>query len=626
MRLPNIKSNPYSKSYQMNFGGYDHREGADDGTFFDMANMTSNNFPLIMPRAKRKIHTVLTIPNGLVGGDNLAWVDGEEFFYNGISKGAVADSKKHMVEINNLICIFPDNKCYDITNDKLSNLGYKYTSGLAEISFEDGEYGNSYSSANSISTVGTEFSDFEVGDAIKITGATSDKNNSPYNIPIIREISEDKKTLRFYEYIFDLDNSTSYKEKVLEENWETFSSLAFYVSTTKPTISSGQYTLSQSTKITLDAAGAIAAVGKYYINKITSAGTQTGTRLYKIVSAQYEDSRLYLQTQVYYAARYKSEPNAVTIEREIPTLSYAVECNNRLWGIDTSDSSIRCSALANPKVWDRFDNLSDGCWQVEVGSSGEFTGSGVVNRKPVFAKEQILAEVFGATPTNFGCVEVNGLGVASGSDKSICSLKGVMFYLSIEGVMAYAGGQPYTVSREFGMLKYGNGVAGTDGRKYYLSAEEGGVQSLLVYDTSNKVWHKEDNSIILNFGYAKDLYALDSEGRIMALNPTNAIGDEEDDVEWYVEFNDIANKSPSKKLINKFQIRLLVEEGAACEIKVSIDGSNYVSVKQIMAGTKQSYNIPFYPRRADYYKFKIEGIGQVTIYSVTMQKSSASDY
>ena len=64
-------SDRISKKMQTVFGGYDHREGAKEGTFWDMVNMSGDYYPLAAPRRGRVTAARLEAPGGIAGPDGL---------------------------------------------------------------------------------------------------------------------------------------------------------------------------------------------------------------------------------------------------------------------------------------------------------------------------------------------------------------------------------------------------------------------------------------------------------------------------------------------------------------------------------------------------------------------------
>lgn len=49
-----VYSDNIQSTTQVQFGGYNHTKNASEGEIYDMANMTSDNYPLLSSRPKRK--------------------------------------------------------------------------------------------------------------------------------------------------------------------------------------------------------------------------------------------------------------------------------------------------------------------------------------------------------------------------------------------------------------------------------------------------------------------------------------------------------------------------------------------------------------------------------------------
>lgn len=184
------------KQVQTEFGGYDHRRGAGDGTLWDMKNLTSLETPLIAARPPRVRVRSLAKGNGLAAYDELYWVDMDRFYVDGVHKGTVSDSRKVFAQLGNYLVIFPDKKYYDRGTDTFGSLESSWS---GSISFQDGTIYGEAAEGCAIVTDGTAFP-FSVGDAVEISGCTSHSENN--KTAVIREISANGKTLTFYENTF----------------------------------------------------------------------------------------------------------------------------------------------------------------------------------------------------------------------------------------------------------------------------------------------------------------------------------------------------------------------------------------------------------------------------------------
>jgi hypothetical protein len=210
MGLPPMKyTDRKNKPVQIAFGGYNHTEGAKDGEIRDMTNLCADDTPVLSTRPRRYLLTTLTKPNGIFGRDKLCWVDGTSFYYDGILKGTVADSKKTFAAMGPHIVIFPDKKYYNTVTGAYGSMEATWSG--TELSFQDGLLFGESAKRNTIYKAGVLWENyFKAGDAIKITGCTVYDNNQT---TINREIAGDK--MYFYEYVFIVDDDetvTSYTE------------------------------------------------------------------------------------------------------------------------------------------------------------------------------------------------------------------------------------------------------------------------------------------------------------------------------------------------------------------------------------------------------------------------------
>lgn len=196
------------RSFQQ-FGGYTHVLGAQDGQIWDERNMTSDHSPVLATRPPRYKAATLKKPNGLYSGNALVYVDGTNLIVNGQTVGQVQDSPKRMYGISGRVIIWPD-KLLLTADNTLEPL--ETTCEVTGLTIGGGTYAGQPAEYNSLTTAGDPFP-FRAGDAITIEGCTKQPANN--KTPIVREISEDGKTLRFYEHTFlppEEVEETSYTE------------------------------------------------------------------------------------------------------------------------------------------------------------------------------------------------------------------------------------------------------------------------------------------------------------------------------------------------------------------------------------------------------------------------------
>ena len=211
-----------------------------------------------------------------------------------------------------------------------------------------------------------------------------------------------------------------------------------------------------------------------------------------------------------------------------------------------------------------------------------------------------------------------------GSAGSLAVAGETLFYLGRNGVMAYTGGIPQSASKDFGALKFGNAVAGSDGLKYYVSMQDESENFwIYVYDTQTSLWHKEDQTRVTHFASWKGcLYMLTDFGEVWAVgSPDDAQLQKESDFPWFVEFSDFTEKDPNKKTVGKMQIRIELESGSSARVWIRYDSvGEWIPVGEAMqADTKRSYTLPLVPRRCDHFRIRITGIGEGHIHSLTRE-------
>ncbi|MBE6920169.1 MAG: hypothetical protein E7468_01225 [Ruminococcaceae bacterium] len=320
----------------------------------------------------------------------------------------------------------------------------------------------------------------------------------------------------------------------------------------------------------------------------------------------------------------------LTIKRTVPDLKYICENENRLWGC--SDNRIFSCKQGDPFNWNNRDGVESDGYEVDTGSAGIFTGCVSFQGYPTFFKEDHIYKVYGALPSEFQLMESTVPGVANGSHLSLAVANSILFYLSRNGVMAYTGGIPQSVGSAFGLQRFQNAVAGSDGMKYYISMQDGTeTWGLYVYDTQTGLWFKEDDSQAVGFArHDGKLYMQTKMGQLLITGNVPAQPEEaelEETVQWFAEFADITEKDPNKKGISKLQLRLELEEGANVQVWMMLDSDGkWMPVGQAVGeGKKRSYYLPIVPRRADHYRLKLTGTGGCRIYSLTLESYSGSE-
>ena len=125
-------------------------------------------------------------------------------------------------------------------------------------------------------------------------------------------------------------------------------------------------------------------------------------------------------------------------------------------------------------------------------------------------------------------------GVAKGAHQSLCVINETLYYLSMDGVMAWDGSLPTKVSASLDEERLSHvtrAAAGGLVGRYYLHTESSDGQRLLVYDTEKGLWHEEDATGWAMCSTGRQLYLWDKEA-IWAADGSREASGEEDTVEY----------------------------------------------------------------------------------------------
>ena len=114
-QLPTLDYEYTDREVTDTFAGYNHKLKIGAGEFYDTENLTSAYYPLLAERKKRGLVKQLTAPGGLLGKEELAYVDNGTLWYNGepTALTGLTAGEKQLVSMGAYICVFPDKKYYN---------------------------------------------------------------------------------------------------------------------------------------------------------------------------------------------------------------------------------------------------------------------------------------------------------------------------------------------------------------------------------------------------------------------------------------------------------------------------------------------------------------------------------
>lgn len=591
-RIPNA-SGP-GRAYQNVFGGLNENVSARDGEIAAMENMSSDRWPLLSPRPRRYRVRTLEGPNGLAAKDALCWVDGTAFYYDGVKRGDVSDGEKRFCFLNRWVVIWPDKLCYNTETGQFGPLE-------AALSV-DGEVrraiftsapapGGISSQSNCLVLDSTTVQGvFRAGDAVTISGCGKHPENDL--TLVVREVLG--SALYFYDNSFTLDLVACYTAGA-------------------EGLPAGAYNFEYR--------------GRYYNFLLDAAMTAGDTLTYtggdtlvlrrggadterEVEIGAYGDTWLTFEL----TERTYAEAVPVTVSRRVPDVEFLCECDNRLWGV--MGQTVCCSALGDPRVWYNFDGTATSAWSVEVGSGGAFTGMCAYAGYPLLFKEDHIYRVYGTKPQNFQLMDTETLGCEAGSDRSFAVVGQTLYYKSRAGFAAYAGGVPRLIDGPLGTARRHTAVAGSDGRKYYVSVSDDAGRSLYVYDTVTGVWHREDATDALAFAWCGgELYMLVSDGGLWQIGRVRTpLGTPEEEIRSMAEFADFVDATFERRSVVHLYLRVQAE--GELRLLVSYDGGDWQEAGRVDGRERGVRTLHLIPRRCDRFRVRLVGRGDWMLWAM----------
>ena len=589
MRFPSLTVLPTSRSVIEAWMGYNRNPRIGDGELFDMENLSSDRFPILAPRKPRGVYAAPTGCTGLIAKDTLCYTDGNCFVMDGYRLDMGLDSReKSLVSMGAYVIILPDKK-------------YVNTADLTD-------WGNIEASFVSTQTV-------------SFTLCTLD------GAPVSPDYSQPETPESPADGALWLDTGSA---PAALRQWSESTGLWAAVPTTYVKITSANL------------GKAFEAGDGVSISGLTGTllDAETGVEIQNpglgelegsfVIQARGDDYIVVIGLLESPAAI----NSPVTVERRMPNMDFVIESENRLWGCRYGLSAggqvvneIYASKLGDFKNWNCFQGVSTDSYVVSLGTDGAFTGA--VNHLgfPLFFKENCIHKVYGSYPAAYQTQTVNCRGVQRGSEKSLAAVGEVLYYKSSSGVCAYDGSLPREVSAPLGDTPYHSATAAGLGNKYYISmADPQGVYHLFVFDTARGLWHREDNTRAGLWCRARnELYFLDcADGKIKTVLGTGEKAEEA--VSWMAQTGCLGLSSPDSKYISRLNLRLRMDPGAKLTVYIDYDSEDrWTPVCTLECGTLRSFTVPVRLRRCGHFRLRLEGRGDVQLYSIVKTLENGSD-
>ena len=599
MKYPNLQEIPSNRNMVDVFGGYNHNIRIGEGEFYDMKNLSSDNYPVLSPRQKRGVYLALGNsgkPRGVIAKGGMWHVEAPKIIKD---KGVMefdlglSATTKTMVSIGSYIIILPDKKYVNTVADRYG----KYDYGDIEVSLK----GISSATVNLCEEDGTPLTLYTMG-------ATE------FDVYVQKIAPQEPSSENTPQYWIDTSENPNVLKKYYTEQkgWFTVKS---YVSIDMSGITMESGGIFVGDGIT------IKGVSKYIDGDkaVKSISGNGGGAVGKIVVEG-------ITSKVFEAKNF-------SVERLMPKMDFIIESQNRLWGCRYGKNAngdfvneIYASKLGDFRNWYCYEGVSTDSYTASVGTDGAFTGAISHMGYPLFFKENALHKVYGNYPANYQIQTTACRGVQSGCGKSLAIVNEVLYYKSRSGVCAYDGSLPVEISSALGEESYSNASAGALGNKYYISMKDTkGAYHFFAYDTKKGMWHREDSTQATEFcPHDGDLYYIEYDlNRIMTVKGTGTV--DTAPIQWEAVTGILGTESPDKKYISRIDVRMSLTVGTRVMFFAEYDSSGEWEYLFAVDGVSlRSFSIPVKPKRCDHMRLKIMGVGDAKIFSIckTTEKGS----
>ena len=325
------------------FGGLNTTGRAGGGEFCHMENLTSGDYPNLMPRSGREIYAK-TPCDGMIAKDGLCYANQGCFVINGFSVDlGLTPGEKQLVSMGARVVIFPDKKYINTLNlnDSGDLEAYYTSSGTVAFSLCHAD--------------GTDLENLVISGEAPETG-----------------------------YWLDTEEGVLKQYSAATESWLAVDST--YV------------------RISSQGIGKPFAAGDGVTISGVAAGALQELNTTAVILARGED---YIVITGILPGEASQEPDqgGVSVCRTVPEMDFVIESENRLWGCrygaDREGNIVNelyACKLGDCKNWQCFQGLSTDSYRGSLGADGPFTGAISYLGQPLFFRETCMHKVYGSYP------------------------------------------------------------------------------------------------------------------------------------------------------------------------------------------------------------------------------------
>ena len=224
-------------------------------------------------------------------------------------------------------------------------------------------------------------------------------------------------------------------------------------------------------------------------------------------------------------------------------------------------------------------------------------------------------------------MSMNAPGVAADSAASLCEVGGHLYYLSLGGVYRFDGDHPVFVGQALSQ-ELTQGVGGTDGTCYYLSAtDKDGIGRMYAYHHIHEMWYAQDLLTSAAMATKGDLLFIQSasgelmrnrrRGEVLPKDQT-AITETASALPSRIEFGEEFGNGPDGLRLLGVHLRVNGAENSMLMVEIAYDGTSAWEMIGVVSGSARGMvHFPAYPRRADSYRLRLTMTGTWRVHEIT---------
>ena len=669
--FPNLKNISYQQKQTLVFGGINKTNECAENEFSDMLNMSSDGFPCLQTRAKRKkvISPVQSAKGNVFAFEKLGFLkeagggaDARELlYYGGDGIGQISHDAK-TAKTGNYIYLTDGKKVLDLSAASPAPEDARFAAELTQAGtvIDDGSGYSTYD----FTTLPFLMLRYTDGNSIVYGGSDSSGEAFP---------SEPSANQLFYNttdgaYYRCISNGTTTEWRIISKlrlylyaqegvsfaglekgAYINLNMLNYIVNTTPTSLTSldGYYTVATAGT----AESSLSGDTRHYIAMdMPISAIKTPFLILGECSNCYGSSYNPQRPSSVYNRlpvmcdniRYPNPPEHIyNVLRDVPTMDYICSSNNRIWGCSGEKHEIYACEQGNPRNWYKYEGIASDSYTATVGSDGDFTGCINYLGTVIFFKENEMIKVNGTRPANYTLSYYSTKGVARGADRSLVIESDILYYKARDGIYAYSQSTPRKISDALGdelNLFSGTVTAGSYRGKLYFAF---GNKTLCVYDIENGIWEKEslpecsgvqmitlENELLLCISEKdgtteRGLYFYTVSGNSIttdlnadALSTVAADEGYERDIQWSCITPKYHTVTPEGKYLRRMDISASITGSMSIAVRYD-SGTMWENVKAFGTSIRANQIVRFTPRRCDHFEIKLSGVGSTSIYSIT---------